>query len=63
MGVSDKGDIKKCAVLGTMVGKLCHRRTIFVKKITIQYFLTFYNLKKLLSPQRTICETERLFGC
>ncbi len=26
-------------------------------------FLPFYNLKDLLSPQRTFCETERLFGC
>ncbi len=26
-------------------------------------FLPFYNLKNLLSPQRSFCETERFFRC
>ncbi len=46
----------------------CHRRTIFgstknhpVKLPSLSYL--FYNLKNLLSPQRSFCETERFFRC
>ncbi len=34
-----------------------------VPQRTIQSFLPFYNLKNLLSPQQTFCETERFFRC